>query len=222
MCDPIITPDLIREYGPCYDPVTGLNKHGNVIVPSPLPEDYSAPMSEFLRLGHIPTGDRIWVATCPGILPDRILRLWAVGNARRALNLVPNPHPDSVAACDMAERFANGEATEEELAAAAKAAAAAWEAAFGTAWVSAARAAWVTAERAAACEAAGEAAWAAWETVEAEKQVRMVRPARTAWAAWAAEAEWAEITERRRQLDDLIALIERQLQIDDLIALIEG
>ena len=62
-------------------------------------------------------------------------RLFAVWCARESLKLVDNLDPRSVAACDVAERYANGTATDEELAAASAAAryaasAAAWAAAW--------------------------------------------------------------------------------------------
>jgi len=56
-------------------------------------------------------------------------RLFAVWCAREALKLVDNPDPRSVAACDVAERYANGKATDEELDAALAAALAAARAA---------------------------------------------------------------------------------------------
>ena len=43
-------------------------------------------------------------------------RLFAVWCAREALKLYDNPDPRSVTACDVAERYANGTATDEELA----------------------------------------------------------------------------------------------------------
>lgn len=49
---------------------------------------------------------------------DRTLRLLAVYCARDALSQIDDPHPDVVEACDVAERYANGEATKEELEAA--------------------------------------------------------------------------------------------------------
>ena len=70
---------------------------------------------------------------------DKTARLFAVWCAREALKLIDNPDPRSVNACDVAERYANGEATKEELAAA-------WDAAMYAAW----DAAW---------DAAGAAAW---------------------------------------------------------------
>jgi len=47
----------------------------------------------------------------------RTARLFAVWCAREALKLVDNPDPRSIVACDVAERYANGNATDEELAA---------------------------------------------------------------------------------------------------------
>jgi len=81
----------------------------------------------------------MWVATRRGVLDDRTLRLSAVWCARQVQHLMTDPR--SVAAVDVAERFANGDATAEELKAARDAAraaamAAAWAAAMaaGHAW----------------------------------------------------------------------------------------
>ena len=63
-------------------------------------------------------------------MTDKEMRLFAVWCAREALKLVDNPDPRSVNACDVAERYANGEATYEELMKARTAAyAVAWDAA---------------------------------------------------------------------------------------------
>lgn len=84
---------------------------------------------------------------------ERTARLFAAWCARQALSLVSSPDPRSVAACDVAERYANGTASAEELAAARAAArAAAWAVARDAAWY----AAWY-----AAGDAAGDAAMAA-------------------------------------------------------------
>ena len=70
----------------------------------------------------------IWVATRRGVLDDRTLRLFAVWCARQVQHLMTEPR--SFAALDVAERHANGQATDEELSAAREAArAAAWAAA---------------------------------------------------------------------------------------------
>jgi hypothetical protein len=106
---------------------------------------------------------------------ERTLRLFAVWCARQALSLVEIPDPRSVAACDVAEKYANGVANEAELAAAgaavgdaardaarAAARAAAWAAAWAAAGDAARAAAWAAdAGDAAAGDAAGDAAWAA-------------------------------------------------------------
>ncbi|MFA6047149.1 MAG: hypothetical protein WC718_19360, partial [Phycisphaerales bacterium] len=62
---------------------------------------------------------------------ERIARLFAVWCAREALKLVSQPDPSSAVACDVAERFANGETTAKELAAA-----------FAPAWAAASDAEW--------------------------------------------------------------------------------
>lgn len=66
----------------------------------------------------------IWISTRAGVLDDRTLRLFAVWSARQVQHLMTDPR--SIAALDVAERFANGEATQNELSAAG---AAAWAAA---------------------------------------------------------------------------------------------
>ena len=75
-------------------------------------------------------------------LTDAQLRLFAVRCARRVQHLMTDPR--SVAALNVAERHARGEATDAELAAAGAAAGAAGAAAWAAAWV----AAWAAAEAA--------------------------------------------------------------------------
>lgn len=89
----------------------------------------------------------MWVATRKGVLTDRELRKFAVWSARQVQHLTTDPR--SVAALDVAERYADGLATDEELAVAG---AAAW---------AVARAAALAVARAAAGDAAGDAARAA-------------------------------------------------------------
>lgn len=84
----------------------------------------------------------IWVATRQGVLTDKELRLFAVFCARQVEHLLTDQR--SKHAIEVAERFANGQATGEESAAARAAArAAAWAAA------AAAAAAWAAARAAA-------------------------------------------------------------------------
>ena len=118
-------------------------------------------------------------------LTDAQLRLFAVRCARRVQHLMTDPR--SVAALDVAERYARGEATDKELAAARDAAwdaaAAASAAALAAAWVAeaAATAASRDAADAAAAAAATAATAAAWAAERAEQKkilddIREVKP----------------------------------------------
>jgi len=113
--------------------------------------------------------DALWSTKCLSGC-DRDLRLFSVWCARQVQNLMEDQR--SIYALDVAERFANGNATEIELAAARDAArAAAWDAA----WDAARAAAW-DAARDAARAAAWDAAWdaaraAAWDA----QKVRFVQ-----------------------------------------------
>ncbi|MDT7836358.1 hypothetical protein [Aquabacterium sp. OR-4] len=99
---------------------------------------------------------------------DREIRLYAVWCARQAQHLMTDAR--SINALDVAERFANGLASPEQLAVAGAAAgavrAAGWAAA-AAAWAAAEEAAW--AAGAAAREAAEEAAWAQAQTAQSAK-----------------------------------------------------
>ena len=91
----------------------------------------------------------LWVATRKGVLTDKQLRLFAVWCVRQVQHLLKDKR--SIEALDVAERYANGKATDEELKFARDAAgAAAWNA-RAAAWA-AMDAAW----------AARATAWAAW------------------------------------------------------------
>ena len=142
----------IRKLGPCYDPSRYL------------PEDWRGTAADVLAVEACPAVDRLWVVLHEGWIDDRTLRLFAVWCARDALALVENPDPRSIAACDTAERYANGQATYEKLAAARDAA---WDAARDVARDAARDAARVAAWDAArdvARDAARVAAWdAAWD-----------------------------------------------------------
>ena len=110
----------------------------------------------------------IWVATRPGVLDDRTLRLYACWCARHAWHLLTDVRSRN--AVEVAERFANGDATKEELATARDAA---WYAACDTwyaawdAWY-AAWDAWYAAQDAAQ-DAARDAAWDATLATQADR-----------------------------------------------------
>ena len=152
---PVFRIDDIRNFRPrpCYDPSRYLA------------EDWTGTALDVLDVKDCPAADRLWVVLREECVSSRTLRLFAVWCARQALALVDNPDQRSVAACDTAERFANGEATERELAAAwAAARDAAWAAAWDVAWDVARDAAWDVASTAAR-DAAWAAAWAAARAV---------------------------------------------------------
>ena len=144
----------LRSISPCYDP----SKY--------LPENWEGTAIDILNVKDCPIDDRIWVICHNIFLTDKHLRLFAVWCARQALAIPGNESEVCSNTCDVAERFANGNATQEELAAARDAAwAAAWAAArdaardaAGAAAGAAARDAAGAAARDAARDAAGAAA----------------------------------------------------------------
>ena len=128
---PVHTIQDIRNLDPCYDPTRYA------------PEDWTGTALDVLKADNVPVEDRFWVVFHEGWIDDKTLRLFAVWCAREALKLIDNPDPRSVAACAVSERYANGEATSEELSAAWDAAwAAAWDAAWDAARDAARAAAW--------------------------------------------------------------------------------
>jgi hypothetical protein len=134
-------------------------------------------MDEVWARHDFPVEFRIWCATRPGVLTDRELRLFAVWCARQVQHLMTDSR--SIAALDVAERYANGQATDDELAAARAAAwnagAAAWNAgaaARSAAQAAARAAAWNAG--AAARDAARAAAWAAaWNAGAAARDAQV-------------------------------------------------
>ena len=102
---------------------------------------------------------------------DREIRLYAVWCVRQVQHLMTDPR--SLAALDVAEAFANGKATKEELDAARAAAWAAADAA-DAAWAAARAAAGAAWAAAWAAEAAAEAAEAA-EAAKADQEKELIR-----------------------------------------------
>lgn len=116
-----INNELIRSFNPCYDP-----SEKNI------PENETLTVLEWVNKysGIVPDKDIIQLLCRPEFMSDKDLRLFAVWCAREALKLVDNPDERSINACDIAERFTLGEATDEDLAAAE---AVAWSAAWSAA-----------------------------------------------------------------------------------------
>jgi hypothetical protein len=124
----------------------------------------------------VPHDWRIWIATRPGVMSERDARLFACWCVRRVWRLLTDER--SREAVRVAERYAGGKATEEELAAASAAASAASTAAW---------AAWAAVWEAAASEAARAAREAAWAAARAAFSAAAWVAGEASWAAaWAA------------------------------------
>jgi len=83
-----------------------------------MPTDYKASALDFIKEYRDKVknkADIIWAVTALKLLSDKDLRLFAVWCAREALKLINNPDTKSIEACNVAERYANSEATDEEL-----------------------------------------------------------------------------------------------------------
>ena len=151
-----ITLELLNSFDPCYNPEDiGFTKDLE-LTPLEFIDQFKDKVKE--------KQDVLWVLNRDEFINDRDKRLFAVWCAREALKLIDKPDERSINACNVAERFAKGEATKKELGAAWDAAwsaardAAAWSAAWAAARVAGRDAAW-DAAWSAAREAAREAAW---------------------------------------------------------------
>jgi len=120
-----ITYKDIMSFNPCYDPkeLCKIDTKKSLTIP-----EFITQYRDKVKNKE----DIIWVVCRNEYMTDKDLRLFAVWCAREALKLV-DADPRSIEACDVAERFANGEATKEELIAAGDAAGAAGDAAWATA-----------------------------------------------------------------------------------------
>jgi hypothetical protein len=136
--------------------------------------------------GKLPPEWLVWVATRRGVLSDKELRMFAVFCVRSVEHLLTDQQSKN--AIEVAERFVNGDATDEELAAA-------WSDARDAAWAEACVAA-VSGVRSSAHAAwAAWAATAAWASAELEAAREAARTASRA-AARAAQPDWLRANTR--------------------------
>lgn len=98
----------VQSWSPCYNS----NRH--------IAEDWRA--IDVLKMDKVPFADRLWCVLRSEVVSERVMRLYAVWAYRDTLQWVTNPDPRSIEAANVAERFAKGEATQEELSAAGSAA----------------------------------------------------------------------------------------------------
>jgi hypothetical protein len=101
-----ISNKIIRTIKPSYDPSKYITD-----------ENEELPIKEWIEKYRslIPTDDIMRLLCRKEFLSKKDLRLFAVWCAREALKLVEKPDKRSVEACDVSERYANGQATKEEL-----------------------------------------------------------------------------------------------------------
>lgn len=180
------TLNAIREHHPCEEGWRRLLDH----LGKPGPDDEPFPLSVLLDSGGLE--DCIW---CLRVRPDlnSLWRLYAVWCARRVQHFMTDPR--SIAALDVAERHALGQATDEELATAwADSRAAQVEVRQAASWASTDVASWTAAEAAsrtaeavvagdAVGDAAGAAEEAAVQAVTSDATWTAARTARTAQIA---------------------------------------
>jgi hypothetical protein len=101
-----ISNEIIRKFHIGYDPSKYIKN-----------DNEELPVREWVEKYRnvVPIKDIIWLLLRNEFMSEKDLRLFAVWCAREALKLVENPDERSVNACNVAEKFANGEATKKEL-----------------------------------------------------------------------------------------------------------
>jgi hypothetical protein len=104
-----ISNEIIRKFHPCYDP-------SDVIKD----ENEELPIKDWVHKYRdvVPAKDIFWLLLRKEFISERDLILFVVWCARELLKPIENPDEIIVNACNVAERYANGQATKEELLAA--------------------------------------------------------------------------------------------------------
>jgi hypothetical protein len=184
--------EIIRKFKPCYDPASIGITNGEVL-------SVTAWVAEYRKIVKSES-DIVWLLCRNEFMSDKDLRLFAVWCAREALKLVEYPDARSIEACIVAERFANGDATTQELSNA-------WSVASEwSSWSAAAKwSSWSAAAAAAAAAARSATAAAARSAASAAADASMAAARSAVWSArLAASARSA----RSAQVDKLLTYFE--------------
>jgi hypothetical protein len=101
-----ISNEIIRKFNLGYDPSEVIKD-----------ENEELPIKDWVQKYRdlVPAKDIFWLLLRREFLSEKDLRLFAVWCAREALKFVENPDERIVEACNVAERYVNGEATKDEL-----------------------------------------------------------------------------------------------------------
>jgi hypothetical protein len=102
-----ISKQIVRQFKPCCsDPSIYITD-----------ENEELPIKDWVQKYRnvVPSKYIVWLLLREEFLSEKDLRLFAVWCAREALKFVENPDERSVEVCNVAERYANGQATKDEL-----------------------------------------------------------------------------------------------------------
>jgi hypothetical protein len=101
-----ISNEIIRKFHPCYNP--------SYVIKN---ENEELPIKDWVQKYRnvVPAKDIIWLLCRKEFLSEKDLRLFAVWCSRESLKLIEDPDKQIVEACNVAERYANGETTKNEL-----------------------------------------------------------------------------------------------------------
>jgi hypothetical protein len=108
-----INNELIRSFDPCYDPADICSENETLSI-----KEWIEKYVDKVNLKQ----DIIWLICRNDFMSDRDLRLFAVWCARSTYQFCETIDQRSIDAVDCSERFANGNATTDELSAARSAA----------------------------------------------------------------------------------------------------
>lgn len=162
---PLVTPEQFRKFKPCWlEDAEGRAQFSRVAAQRP---EWNA--LDVLDLEDVSEDDRLWAVLRKEFLPPMLLHEYACRCAEYALSFVENPDERSVEAIRVKRLWMTGDATDDELRFARRAAqSAALAAAQSVAW-------------AAVWAADSAAVWAADGAAAREREVAMLRALIDEW-----------------------------------------